>query len=94
MDSTMNLLERALAAARTNDPNISEAAFTRSFGLERTAISVARNRGNLSPVVAGQIAASLGEDVEHWIAVAAIESAKPSEAKSRLARMLNRARNS
>jgi plasmid maintenance system antidote protein VapI len=49
--------------------------------VNRTAISIARTRGKLSPVMAGNLARLLGEDVTYWVAVAALEAAEDSHPK-------------
>lgn len=94
MDSTMQLLDRALATMKNKEPGATEAAFSRSLGLNRSTLAVARSRGNLSPVAAGQVAALLGEPVDHWMAVAALEAAPKSRATEQLRRMISAVRKS
>lgn len=77
MQNTMELLNKAL--------NFQKAArWCESLNLDPSVISQARKRGNLSPALAGNIAMELGEDAEHWIAIAAIEGEKKSPLLDRL----------
>lgn len=69
MDTTMDLLNKAM------DRIPSDAEYCRRLGISRTTFAVARVRGRLTPVVAGALAAEIGEDPEHWTAVAALEAA-------------------
>lgn len=66
--TTMHLLHQALA----QDPNAS--TWARHLGLSRAALSIARARGRLSPTVAGNLARLLGEDVDKWVVIAALEA--------------------
>lgn len=77
MDTTMNLYERALAKQHA-------AAWARDLNITRAALSIAKKQGRLSPVLAGNFAMELGEDPEHWVAVAALEAEKDSELLARL----------
>jgi hypothetical protein len=94
MESTIQLLDKALSSVRQTDPKASERSFSKQLGLSPAALSVARHRGNLSPIAAGQVALLLGENVEHWMAVAAIEAEPKSRATEQLRRMLTTVRNS
>ena len=94
MNSTMQLLDKAIKQAQAEDPPVSERAFSKRIGLSHAALSVARSRNRLSPIAAGQIAAQIGEDVEHWMALAAIEAQKKSRVTERLRRLIEGARNS
>ncbi len=67
MDHSLTLLDRALEMQRAS-------VWAREFNLTDSALSQARRRGSLSPSIAGRFAERLGENVEHWIAVAAIEA--------------------
>lgn len=78
MQTTMHLLEKALSI----EPNTAE--LCRKIETADSAIRVARHNGRLTPVIAGNLASFLGEDVTHWIAVAAIESAPDTPSKRRL----------
>lgn len=77
MQSTMNLLEQAMAQK-------SLAEWTKELGLSDKALYNAAYRKHLSPAVAGSIAEKLGEDVDHWIVIAAMESEKDSACKQRM----------
>jgi hypothetical protein len=77
MQTTMDLFQKALDVQHG-------AAWAREFNVTPEAFSMAKKQGRLSPVLAGNIALKLGEDPEHWIAVAALEAAPDSELLSRL----------
>jgi len=82
----MNTLE-LLAKAEQIKP-IPE--WVRELKLSRNALNNARSRGHLSPAIAGSIAERLGEDVDRWIVIAAIESEKDSACKERMLKRLKR----
>lgn len=86
MTSTMQLLERALTVKKAshwaNDLNLSNATFT-----------MASKRGRLSPTLAGNIAIQLGEDHEHWMAVAALEAEPESPLKAMLQQTFEKVKN-
>lgn len=77
MQKSIQLLEKALqmqpAASWANQLNITRQTFTNAKRAER-----------LSPALAGNLAIELGEDPEHWIAIAAIEAEKNSPLLERL----------
>ncbi len=77
MANTMDLLGQALQKQRA-------AAWARELNLTESALTQAKKRGRLSPVLAGSIAMKLGENPEHWIAVAALEAEPESELLTRL----------
>ncbi|MGN8005762.1 hypothetical protein ACTJKQ_21460 [Acidovorax sp. 22279] len=77
MQNTMELFSKALEIKHAS-------AWAREFNITPEAFSMAKKQGRLSPVLAGNIAIELGEDPEHWIAVAAIEATKDSELLARL----------
>ena len=77
MDSTMNLYERALQKMHA-------AAWAKELNITPAALSIAKKQGRLSPVLAGNIAIELGENAEHWIAIAALEATQESELLTRL----------
>lgn len=77
MQTTMDLYEKALSVQRA-------AAWARTFNLTPSALSIAKRQKRLSPVLAGNLAMELGEDPEHWIAIAAIEAEKESPLLQRL----------
>lgn len=74
---TMDLLDRALTLASTSE-------WQRRLGLSEQALYVAKNRGHLSPSIAGAIAELLGDDVDRWMIVAALESERDSACKDRM----------
>ncbi|MDP3798878.1 MAG: hypothetical protein Q8R06_17325 [Polaromonas sp.] len=82
MESTMQLLNKALSVQRA-------AAWVEDMNLSKSAISMAQKRGRLSPVLAGNLAIKLGENPEHWIAVAALEAEPESELLTRLRKAAN-----
>ncbi|NJM43616.1 MAG: hypothetical protein HC858_05875 [Brachymonas sp.] len=79
----MKLLEKALAIK-------SGAEWAASLGMHRNTFTSARQRGHLSPSVAGAIAESIGEDAIKWIATAALETDKESNCKARMMRKFGR----
>ncbi len=81
MPSTMNLLSSALEIQ-----NI--AAWTAQLGLSKQALYTARDRGHLSPAIAGALADEMGQDVKEWIVVAALESERDSACKTRMLKRL------
>lgn len=81
MPTTMQLLDRALSVK-------TQARWADSLELSDAALSQAKKRGRLSPTVAGSIAAELGDNPEHWIAIAALEAEPPSPARTTLMRKL------
>ena len=85
MTTTLNLLARALA----DQTNTSLAA---KLNFHLSVFSQARKRGRLSPILAGRVAGLLGENVTHWIAVAALEAARPSPLRDAQLRAIRRTR--
>lgn len=85
MHTTMELFDKALSVRHA-------AAWAREMNLSRAAFSMAKKQGRLSPVLAGNIALELGEDPEHWIAIAALEQAETGKDKDLLARLKARAK--
>lgn len=77
MQTTMDLFDKALTIQHA-------AAWAREFNVTRAALSIAKKQRRLSPVLAGNIAMKLGENPEHWIAVAALEAEPESELLTRL----------
>lgn len=81
MPTTMDLLTKAL--------DLEPAPFWhRELKLNRNALHNARMRGHISPAIAGALAEKIGEDVEKWIVIAAMESEKDSACKDRMLRRL------
>lgn len=79
MVGSLELMEKALEKRSASD-------WARAFGITSATFTNAKARGHLSPALAGSLAIELGEDAEHWIAVAAIESEKDSPLVQRLRR--------
>ena len=77
MPNTMQLLDQALQKQRAS-------AWARELNLTESAFSIAKKRGRLSPVLAGNLAIKLGENPEHWIAIAALEAEPNSELLAQL----------
>jgi len=84
MQTTMNLLDQALLMQPVP-------YWTDRLKLSRSALHVARNRGNLSPAIAGALAEELGQDPKQWIVVAALESERESACKERMLKKLSNA---
>lgn len=79
--NTMILLDRAL--------EIHPAPFwTNKLKLSRNALHAAKNRGHLSPAIAGALAEELGEDYQKWMVIAALESERDSACKTRMVRKI------
>lgn len=81
MPTTMNLLDAALHQAAMPE-------WTRRLGLSKQALYNARDRGHLSPAIAGALAEELGQDPQKWIVVAALESERDSACKERMLKRL------
>lgn len=77
MQTTMQLLDAALTKAPAP-------YWTERLALSRGALHTAKTRGHLSPSIAGALAEELGEDVDAWIVLAALESEKQSACKDRM----------
>lgn len=77
MQTTMNLL-----AAAIEKRSIPE--WTRELGLSAKALYTAKDRAHLSPAVAGALAEKLGQNVDQWIVIAALESERESACKTRM----------
>lgn len=87
MEKSITLLERALDGA-------TYAAVAPQIGVGISALTNSKRVGHLSPLLAGQLAVFLSEPVEKWMAIAAIESAKPGKAKAMLTQHLAQDRKS
>ena len=86
MQSTLNLLERALAIAPMP-------VWTEKLDVHRNALRNARNSGHLTPVLAGRLALELQESPQDWMATAVLEGEKDSPAKRALIKQLEKMRN-
>lgn len=80
--STMQLYHMAMAL----EP--SAAHWCEQLGVSRNTLAVAKIRGRLSPTVAGNLARLLGEPIDKWIALAALEAEPASYGRDKLAGML------
>ena len=80
MQSTMSLL----ALAETRMPEVNLSAWAERLGLSKRALYTAKDRGHLSPAVAGALAEELQEDPKEWMVIAALESEKDSACKTRM----------
>lgn len=81
MKHTMHLLENALTQK-------SIAEWTKELGLSKQALYNAKERGHLSPAIAGALAEELGEDSQKWMVIAALESERDSACKTRMVRKI------
>lgn len=79
MQTTLDLLDTALKTKNARE-------WAEKLHLSPNALRTAKHRGNLSPAIAGAIAEELGEPVEKWIVIAALESERDSACKSRMVR--------
>ena len=82
MNTTIELLNEAIRKTE-----MSARALSMKLGHSPWTINRARERGTLSPVLAGQLAELLELDIGRWMALAAIES----EPRSRVTDHLRRA---
>ena len=82
MQTTMNLLDRALAIEPAQH-------WHARLKLNRNAFHNARIRQHLSPAIAGALAEELGEDSREWMVIAALESERDSACKVRMVRKLS-----
>ena len=81
MQNTMQLLETALKIQPA-------AAWHEKLKLSKNALHAAKNRGHLSPAIAGALAEELGEDFQKWMVIAALESERDSACKTRMMRKI------
>ena len=71
MTNTLELLDKAEQVKPIPE-------WVRELKLSRNALNNARSRGHVSPAIAGVLAEKLGENVDQWIVIAALESEKDS----------------
>ena len=83
MQSTLNLLDEAIKVQGLSD-------WAARLGLSKRALYTARDRGHLSPAVAGALAEELGQDAKEWIVVAALESERDSACKTRMVKRMGK----
>nr|WP_315465916.1 hypothetical protein [uncultured Rhodoferax sp.] len=77
MTGSLDLLKKALEVK-------SAAAWARDLNVTRATLTMAKTRGRLSPVLAGNFAIELGEPAEKWVAIAAIEQEENTPLLNRL----------
>ena len=85
METTMDLLEKL---KEPSNAKLKPRDICAALGVNRTALSVARLRGRLTPILAGGIADMIGEDVKHWVAIAAIEAEPKTKQRDYLLSMV------
>lgn len=83
MKTTAELMQKALTIKPA-------AEWARQLGITRSLFTNAKYRGNLSPIVAGEIAGEIGEDPQRWIVIATLETGKDSACKERLMERLRK----
>jgi hypothetical protein len=81
MPQTMELLRRALEMRKA-------AQWCRDLNITKGAISKAKDRGRLSPTLAGVFALEMGADPIYWTAVAAAEAEPEGPLRTRLEKTL------
>lgn len=74
---SIDLLDQALKTASIWE-------WQKRLGLSEQALYMARSRGTLSPAIAGALAEQLGENVDQWIVIAALEGERESACKERM----------
>lgn len=89
METTMDLLSAALAETEMNIR-----ALSLHLGHSPWTLYRARERESLSPLLAGQLAQLLDMDIEHWMAIAALESEPSSVLAGKLRHAIEMVRNS
>ncbi|ATA56532.1 hypothetical protein CKY39_27320 [Variovorax boronicumulans] len=81
MQTTLNLLDAAVKVQGLSD-------WAARLGLSKRALYTARDRGHLSPAIAGALAEELGQDPKEWIVLAALESERDSACKTRMVKRM------
>jgi len=82
MDTTKELLDRAL--------NMKPAKhWCERYNISQSYLSTAKKMKHLSPVLAGNLAIDLGEDAQHWITIAALETERQHPMNERLKKILS-----
>ena len=75
------------AALKTRD--LSERGLCKELGIGASTLAMARKRGHVPPHLAGRLAELVGEEPTRWIAIAALETAPPTQAVTRYKRLLH-----
>lgn len=83
MNTSIDLLRRAVIGT-------TEAALARELRIAPSTISMAKQRGRLSPTLAGQLAQRIGENPAVWIAAAALEAEPATTARDKLRRVVEK----
>jgi len=83
MTSTIDLLNKALKVQPAK-------YWCDRYYINQSTLSTAKKRGHLSPAIAGNLAIDLGEDANHWMAVAAMETEREGPMIDRLREFLMR----
>lgn len=81
LTTTLDLLGKAITIKTIPE-------WTAALGLSQKALYTAKDRGHLTPVMAGLLAIELKEDPDKWISQAVIEGEKDSPAKRLLEKKL------
>jgi plasmid maintenance system antidote protein VapI len=84
MRTTLDLIDAAITKT-----GMSQRELCRHLGVSVANLAMARQRGSVSPIVAGQLAALLDLNVEHWMAVSVLESTPKSRVTDSLRRVLH-----
>lgn len=79
MQTTIDLLDAALS-----ETDMSARALSLKLGHSPWTLSRSRERGSLSPTLAGQLAELLSLNVERWVAIAALETEPQTRVTTRL----------
>lgn len=77
MQNTMTLLGKAMEVKGLSD-------WATDLGLSKRALYTAKDRGHLSPAIAGALAEQIGQNPDEWIVIAALESERDSACKERM----------
>ncbi len=78
-----------LAKLRERNPDKAERALAIEMGYSDTAFQQVKKRKNMSPEMAAEVAARVGEDPREWALQAIVESTHDPKQKARLARLLH-----
>jgi hypothetical protein len=79
----MELLNKALTVKK-------QAEWAKTLNITDSAFSKAKERGRLSPTLAGALASHMEEDSAKWIAIAAIEAEPDTPLRDRLLKTVRR----
>lgn len=82
MKKTTELIEHALRVKKN------KTYWSKKMNANPNAISVALNRGHLSPEMAGELARVLGLDVKYWVAASVVEMIKEPRKRMLMERAL------